>query len=168
MLIPPIPIANYGAILAAEQLLKEVKPYAPVAFDSGRETWFEGAGVFVCTDGQAWTQIWDRHVKNEAIGRQRIGNLTPAPSFDFGKNIVVAVFGGPTRGVVGYRAVNGYEFGKQAFLRLVPVAVPSGTNNVALPSPWAFLALPRTRATVSIQMPRGNAWATVAQVKPTL
>lgn len=168
MLIPTLPLANYGQVLAAQAVLRAVKPYAPLQADSGRETWFEGAGAFVCAEGRSWSQVWDRHIKNESFGNQRIGNLNPAPSVDFDKNVVVALFSGPTRGVVGYRFQRGFVLGNEAFLRLVPVASGSSADNFAVPSPWVFLVLPRTKASLNIQIPGGGAWTTVAKVKPTL
>lgn len=168
MIFPPALVSNYAQILLVHQALKDVKPYAPVAATTGRETWFEGSGVYVCPDPVTWRQVWDRHVQNESIGNSRIGNLNAAPNVDFDKNVVVALFAGPTRGIVGYRTVDGYVMGKQAFLRIAPIAIPSNANSIALPSPWMFLVLPRTNAALSIQTPGPKGWTTVARVKPTL
>ncbi len=168
MIIPPIAVSNYAQLLAAESVLAEIKPYRPVDADTGFETWFEGSGVFVCQDNVTWSQVWDRHIKNESIGNVKVGNLNPAPAVDFNKNLVVALFAGPTKGVVGYRVVGGFSFGKEAVLRLAIVRSNSSASAIALPTPWAFLVLPRTNANVSIQIPQGDQWATIGKVKPSL
>ena len=167
-MFPPVPLANYALLLAAQTMAAKVARYAPVVADSGRETWFEGAGVFPCLEPSDWSQLWDRHIKNESIGSPRVGNLNPAPAVDFRKDYVLAVFGGPGRGVVGYRAVSGYVLGTNAVLRLVPILDTSSSSAVALPSPWAFLVLPRTKATLKVELLTGGRWTPIAQVKPTL
>lgn len=168
MILPPIDIGNYADLYIAHALVAKVEKLAPTAFDSGRETWFQGGGAVVCPDDATWRQVWNRHVQNESFGSPRVGNLNPAPTFDFNKNVVVALFAGPTRGVVGYRLQSGFLLGKQGVVRLVPVVNNSATNNIALPSPWAFIALPRSQARVEIKVPRGEGWATVITVPPTL
>jgi hypothetical protein len=168
MIIPPIGVSNYVDLLVAQAVLSKVERYAPVSADSGSETWFDGSGTFICGDFATWTQVWNVHIKNESIGNTRVGNLNPAPAIDFKKNIVVALFAGPTRNVVGYRVVNGFLLGKDALLRIVPVTTNSNAAQVAVPRPWTFLVLPRTIATVSIQMPQGNGWNTVTKVPPSL
>jgi len=168
MIIPPIGVSNYVDLLVAQAVLSKVQKYAPVAADSGSETWFDGSGAFVCGDPATWAQVWDRHIKNESIGNTRVGNLNPAPGVDFKKNFVVALFAGPTRGVVGYRVINGFLLGKDALLRIAPVTSNSSVAQVAVPRPWSFLVLPRTIASVSIQMPQGDRWNTVLKVPPSL
>lgn len=169
MILPPISVSNYGQLAVAAAVAKAIKPYAPLGFDSGGETFFEGSATILCNDGRTWTQVWDRHIQNEAIGNQRgVLNLNPPPDIDFNKNLVVALFAGRSRGVVSYRFAVGYRFGKNATLRLTPVMDNSLASRVVLPQPWAFLVLPRTDATVSIQVPGNDGWTTVATVKPSL
>ncbi|GEM_PF-6986995 len=168
MIFPPIPIANYAQLLVVQAATKDVRPYVPVGFQSGGETWFDGSGSFVCNDAGAWSQVWNRHLQNEQIGNVGIGNLNSAPAVDFNHNVVLALFSGPMRGVVGYRVVGGLLIGKKATLRLTPVLSQGRSSAVALPRPWAFIVLPRTIATVSVQMPRGDGWGTIATVRPSL
>ena len=168
MIIPAIGVSNYVDLLVAQAVLSKVERFAPVTADSGSETWFEGSGSFVCSDSASWTQVWNTHIRNESIGNARVGNLNPAPTVDFKKNIVVALFAGPARGIVGYQVLNGFLLGKEAYLRIAPVASNAPAARVAVPRPWAFLVLPRTNATVSIQMPQGRGWNTVIQVPPSL
>lgn len=168
MIIPFIGVSNYVDLLVAQAVVAKIERFAPVNADSGSETWFDGSGAFVCGDSSTWAQVWDRHIKNESIGAARVGNLNPAPPIDFKKNVVVALFAGPSRGVVGYRVVNGFLIGKEALLRIAPVTTNSSAAKVAVPRPWAFLVLPRTIATVSIQVPQGNGWNTVVKVPPSL
>lgn len=170
MILPPVSVSSYGQLVVAAAVAKTIKPYLPVAFSSGRESYFDGSpGVYQCNEPRAWSQLWDRHLQNQTLGSTRgVANLSPAPGFDFNANLVVAMFAGPTRGVVGYRVVTGYLFGKKATVRLAPVPSDSRTEAVALPQPYAFLVLPRTSATVEIQMASGDGWTTVATVKPSL
>ncbi len=167
MIFPPLPLANYAALLAVKTAAKAIKPFKPIGFQSGGQTYYDGPGtVAVCDDGAAWIRVWGRHTGNEWIGTRNPNTQNPTPEFDFDKDFVVAVFAGPTRNVVGYRLVAGYSFGTQATLRLVPVVDPSPGASIAIPSPWAFLVLPRSKATVSIQIAAGDGWRTVAQAKP--
>lgn len=167
MLIPSAQAVNAAGILAAYDLLKEVKPYAPVAANTGRETWFDGSAAIVCTDAGTWNEVWNRHIQNQQIGNVGVGNLNPPPNVDFTKNVLVALFAGPTRGVVGYQVDRGILLGQDAWLHLRPVLDPSAGNSVALPSPWAFIVLPRTHASVSIQIPGAKGWNTVVKVPPS-
>ncbi|RYG25698.1 hypothetical protein EON82_06130 [bacterium] len=168
MIIPSIGVSNYVDLLVAQEVLSKVEKFAPVTADSGSETWFDGSGTFLCGDAATWNQVWNTHIRNESIGNARLGNLNPAPPVDFKKNVVVALFAGPTRGIVGYRVLNGFVLGKEAFLRIAPVMSNAPVAQVAVPRPWAFLVLPRTKANVSIQMPQGRGWNTVMKVPPSL
>lgn len=169
MILPPLPTSNYAQLLAAQIVAKEVKPYRPVATTSGTQTWFEGSGVVVCDNVYKWSDLWDRHIKNEGFGSaSHLHNLSPAPSVDFDANLVVALFAGPTPGLLGYRVVNGYVVGKQATLRLAPVPTQDRTTAIAVPTPWTFLVLPKTPATVKIQLLGANGWETVGTIKPSL
>jgi hypothetical protein len=168
MIIPFIGVSNYVDLLVAQAVVAKIERFAPVTADTGSETWFDGSGAFVAADASTWSQIWDRHIKNESIGAARVGNLNPAPAIDFKKNLVVALFAGPTRGVLGYRVTSGLVLGKEALLRIVPVGTNSNVARIAVPRPWAFLVLPRTNATVSIQVPQGTGWNTVVKVPPSL
>jgi hypothetical protein len=168
MILPIVATANFVQLLVAEAVVSKFEAYAPVAADSGGETWFDGSGIFLCPDAATWGQVWDTHVKNESIGNSRVGNLNRAPAVDFDKNFVVALFAGPTRNVLGYRVANGFSLGNQAILRLTPLVSDSNVSSVAVPRPWIFLVLKRTRATITIQTRGGDAWVNVTKIKPTL
>ncbi len=168
MVIPPIPVANYVQLLVASAVAAKFQAYQPVAVNSGGETWYDGTGVFLCPDAATWRQVWDAHIKNEAIGNSNLGNLNPPPAVDFKKNIVVALFAGPTRGIAGYQVSGGFQLGQQAVLRLTPVVVTASAATVAIPRPWVFLVLKRSNVAVNIQTPSGDGWVTVTKVKPDL
>lgn len=170
MIIPPVPTSNYLQIVAAQALAAKVARFAPVAFQTGGETWFDGAGAFVLTDAGDWERVWDRHVQNESIGKVgAVRNLQPAPGVDFGKAVVVALFAGTNPSVVAYRVVGGYTVARSATLRLAPVIDTNRNARIAVPRPWAFIVLPRTKSTVDVQLPKADGtWGTVVRVPPTL
>ena len=169
MVIPPVAASNYVQILAAQAIAARVRRFEPIAYQSGGETWFDGIASFVLTDAGDWARVWDRHIQNESIGDlSHVGNLNPAPAVDFDHAVVVALFTGTMPGVVGYQLVGGFAVGRQATLRLAPVVDPQPVARVAVPRPWAFIVLPRTRWTIDVQMPKGDGWNTVVRVKPTL
>ena len=169
MIVPPVPVSNYAQLLVGQIVAQKVKPFVPLAATTGMETWFEGSGVLVCTEPGQWSQVWDRHIKNQAFGNvSGVRNLNPAPSVDFDSNLVVAVFSGPTRGVLGYRVVNGFIVGTQATLRLVPITTNDPKAGIAVPSPWTFLVLPRSPATVKIDLLGPGGWKTIGTVRPSL
>lgn len=169
MIFPSVPTSNYLQILAAQAVAAKVTRFAPAAFQSGGETWFDGTGMFVLTDMPAWERVWDRHIQNESIGDlSRVGNLNPAPAVDFDKAVVVAMFAGTSPGIVGYRLASGFTFGRQATVRLAPIVDPSPNARVAVPRPWVFMVLPRTKSSVDIQVPKADGWGTILRVKPTL
>ena len=169
MLLPPIPVSNYATLLAGEAVARRIKRYAPVSAATGRDTRFKGSGAFVLTDDVKWSQVWDRHIENEAVGNVGgVRNLNPAPNVDFEANLVVVLLPGPTPGVVGYRVVNGFIVGKQATLRLAPILANDSTTKVAVPAPWVFLVLPRTPATVKIELLGRSGYEIVATVPPSL
>ena len=165
MVFPPLPAANYAQLLVAQAVASKVVPFTPAAFQSGGETWFEGSGAFILTDQGAWRRVWDRHIQNESIGSLNgVGNLNPPPAIDFEKSVVVALFAGPQKGFLGYQVQGGYALGKQATLRLIPVV--NARPGIAVPRPWAFMVLPRTEMSVSIQIPGQNGWNTILKVSP--
>lgn len=165
MVIPPIPVANYIQLLVAGAVAAKFEAYQPVAATSGGETWYDGTGVFLCPDATTWRQVWDAHIKNEALGNANVGNLDPPPTVDFKKNVLVAMFAGPSRGIAGYRVGGSFQLGREAVVRLVPVVV---NQSVAVPRPWVFLVLKRSNVTVTVQTPNGDTWVTVTKVKPEL
>ena len=167
MLLPPIPVANYANLLAAQIVAKQIKPFAPVAFRTGRETWFEGSSVTVLQDARQWEAVWTRHTKNGYLGDRSPNPESQPPAVDFSRNVLVALFAGPTRGVIGYRVVTGFTLGKEAAIRLAPVLDPSG-DGIVVPTPWAFVILPRTDSTVNVEVAGANGWNRVAQVRPSL
>ena len=168
MILPPVPVANYASLLAARLVASNVKPYAPVAFRTGGETFLEGSGVLVLDESTKWSQVWARHTKNEWLGESSANRTGRPPEVDFNRNLLVAIFAGPTRRVVGYRIVNGFTLGKASTLRLAPVVDASGRTTAVVPTPWAFVILPRTDTTVSIEIAGANGWNKVAQVPPSL
>ena len=174
MVLPPVPLANYGALAVAQTVAKAIRPFAPSGFLTGGLSYYDGpATVRVCDNGGAWRAVWARHTRTEYLGSRDPNTLNPPPEVDFGTSFVVAVFGGPVRNVVGYRVVGGYALGAQSTVRLAPNVDPSPAAAVALPTPWAFMVLPRPKdpsakdAAVAIQMPDGaGGWRTVARAKP--
>lgn len=167
MVFPTIPVANFAQLLMAGAVASKFEAYAPVSADSGGETWYDGSGIFYCPDANTWRQVWDTHIRNEAIGNVgNVGNLNPPPAVDFKKNVVVAIFMGPARGIAGYRVAGGFKLGQEAVIRLAPVAVNSSAANVAIPRPWAFLVIQRSNSNVTIQMPRNNGWVTLTKIQP--
>ena len=56
MILPPIPVANYASLLAAQVVARSVKSFSPAAFQTGGASWFEGAGVLVVQESQTWGQ----------------------------------------------------------------------------------------------------------------
>ena len=169
MVFPPVPTSNYLQILAAQAIASKVTRFTPAGYQSGGETWFDGTGTFVLTDATAWGRVWDRHIQNESIGNLgRVGNLNPPPAVDFEKTVVVALFAGTSPGVIGYRVASGFAYGRQATVRLAPIVDPNPNARVAVPRPWVFMVLPRSKSTVDIQVPKSDGWGTILRIKPTL
>ena len=169
MVFPPVPVSNYVQILVAEAVAARVTRFSPLGFQSGGDTWFNGTATYVLTDPASWEHVWELHIQSESIGNlSRVGNLNPPPAVDFDKSVVVALFTGTDPGVVGYQVVGGFAFGRQATLRLAPVIDPQPNARVAVPRPWAFILLPRSKGTVDIQVPKDDGWTTILRVKPTL
>ena len=167
MLLPPIPLANYASLLAAQAVLGQVKPFAPTGFRSGDVTYVEGSAALVLDDNEKWSRVWARHTRTEWIGKSAAPEGDRPPNVDFNRNVVVALFAGPMYGVIGYRPLGGFILGKEATLRLAPVVDPSRSSGV-VPMPWAFVILPRTSATVTVEVAGANGWTKVARVKPSL
>lgn len=168
MIVLPVPYADYGQVLLAYVVASKIEPYTPAGFMSGGDTWFDGSGAWALADAYEWGQVWDKHVQNEAFGNPRINNLSAAPTVDFKKNFVVAIFAGALKNVVGYKVVRGIQVGNQASLRLAPVVASGNTASVALPRPWAFVVLPRTKAKVKIELMANKGWQTILTVPPSL
>jgi len=166
MILPPIPVANYVQFLIGGAVAAKFEAYRPSGIDSGGETWFDGNGIYLCEDAASWRQVWDTHIRNESIGNTTIRNLNPPPVVDFKKNVLVALFAGPTPSVLGYQVASSFKLGNEAVVRLVPVISNSNTAKVAIPRPWVFLVLKRSNVTVTVQTPNGKGWTTVTKVKP--
>jgi hypothetical protein len=169
MIFPPLPLGNYSQILIAQEVVSKLKPYAPVAANTGGDTYFEGRGAFVCQDAFQWSKVWGAHNQSTMLGTPgRTGDLNPPPAVDFDKNLVVALFAGPVRRIVGYRVLNGYALGDQAVLRIAPVLSNANATNVAVLKPWSFLVLPRTKANLEIRLVQDGRTTTLTTVKASL
>jgi len=167
MIVPSIPVANFAQLLIANAVAAKFEPYAPASADTGGETWFDGSGIYYCPDAITWRKVWDTHIRNEAIGNVgNVGNLNPPPAVNFKKNVVLALFAGPTRGVGGYRAVGGFKLGQEAVIRLAPVPINNPANAIALPRPWTFLVIERSNLTVTIQIFQNGKWAALTKLTP--
>lgn len=150
---------------------KEEAPFAPVDAAFGHDSSVTQPQASIAQDPMGWNTLWAAH-------RGTTGAALPAtakfaddrPAVDFKKNFVVGIFGGTvSNGVEGYQVVETTVEGDVAYIRfrLVPSPVPQTIPPVT--QPYGFVILPRTKAKIHLQLPKGrNEWRTVAQFPPTL
>ena len=160
---------SIAAFLAAGGPKEEV-PFAPLDAAFGHDSSITQGQATIAQDQAGWNSLWAGH--RGTSGANLPGTIKLAddrPPVDFKKNFVVGIFGGTTQGIEGYRIVETAIEGGIAYIRFrpIPPTVPQGIP--PLTQPYGFVILPRTKAKIQVQLPKGpDQWQTVAKFEPTL
>ncbi len=166
-------VIAYRVLVAALALVKagageKEVPFAAVDAAYGFDSSVTAPQASIARDAAAWDRLWATH--RGTSGARLPGNVQIAddkPAIDFGKHLVVAIFGGTTEGVEGYSLVEAVTDAKKAYVRFLPMPpeIPLATPRVS--QPYGFAVLTRTKKPIEVQISVGpDKWRTVATFQP--
>ena len=134
----------------------EEKPARPLLVLTGSDSHIDGPEFLRIMDGEAWVNLWLRHVSEDITGPHPGSVFDPMPEIDFEHCMVIAVFPGKTVHTSYVRVELLEETDERIMLgyglRTYQVARnPDEPAAVETVTPYGFIVLPRSYKEVVVQ-----------------
>ncbi|MCK6460205.1 MAG: hypothetical protein L6Q95_09975 [Planctomycetes bacterium] len=133
-------LITIGLGIAAAQDARETKPYVTLAGAASKVAAKEYDRI---TTRDELVKVWLRHVGSDPAGHDDFYNEAGVPDVDFGRCMVVAVFGGQCVNSAGIYAVSVAEEADRVLLRFGHRSFQSGPEGDRA-TPFGFFFVPRS------------------------
>lgn len=138
------------AILAQQAAMD--KNFKPIDEMTGADTLVERRLATMVVSDREWSGLWQQHKETAgSIGTSGYITDDVPPKVDFKKNVVIAYFGGPDKGIDGYSFVSVDSKGKTNVVRIAPHFF---SGNVQTNS-YGFWIFPRPKKAVELELQVG-------------
>jgi hypothetical protein len=174
MLIAYKLLAASVAALLSSGAIKSEAPFKAISQMTGVDTSIEDSRVELIQDSASWSDLWHRHREQFQLNvpaNAQSDALSDLPKVSFTDNVVLCLFGGQSKNVLGFEIADVGEKESKGYIRIRPLLLPS-TGADLLQNPYLFIVLPRTKKKVTVQLDEtalgGQGWRTLATLEPTL